>query len=243
MTWSQSPCVARSPDSDHPAWPRIAGRASSSSWKTGESTTKVSSPRWTIVHVTCHIIERVTMTSSCRLTTCIAGAPLGSGVEELDRLGERLDLGRRLLLAALERLAAPVDPDHRDLLLQARLDVVVVARRDVDPALLAADAARALLEVRGVGLVGANLLGGDDEVEVRGDVPAGLAEELVVDVGHEARLELRLQLLELRVGLLEGHPALDGVGQESRPRGLERPPDVLGDAQRHPAQHLGIELV
>jgi hypothetical protein len=52
----------------------------------------------------------------------------------------------------------------------------------VHPALLAADPARALLEVRGVGLVGAHLLRGDDEVEVARDVAARLAQQLVVDV-------------------------------------------------------------
>ena len=35
----------------------------------------------------------------------------------------------------------------------------------------------------------------------------------------------------------------DGVGQEAGPRGLERPPDVLGDADGHAAQDLGVELV
>ncbi len=75
-----------------------------------------------------------------------------------------------------------VDPDHRHLLLQAGLDVVVVARRDVHPALLRADAPGALGEVGGVGLVGAHLLGGDDQVEVQRDVSAGLAEQLVIDV-------------------------------------------------------------
>src|SRR5207248_2633994 len=63
-------------------------------------------------------------------------------LEELRRVEEGPDLLGRLLLARLERLAVTVDPDHRHLLLHARLDVVEVARRDVHPALLAADAAR-----------------------------------------------------------------------------------------------------
>src|SRR4051794_1507613 len=240
MTWSQSPCVARRPESDHPACPRRAGRASSSSWKTGESTTKGSSPWWTSEQVTCHIIDRHTTTSSCRLTTCM---PPALPLEELQRLGEGLDLRRGLALVGLQRLLLAVDPDDRDLLLQARLDVVVVARRDVDPALLRADAPRALLEVRRVGLVRAHLLGGDDEVEVRRQVPARLPEQLVVDVGDEAQLVLLGALLELRVGLLERHPALDGVRQEAGARRLEGPAEVLGDPHGDPPQDLRVELV
>src|SRR5215213_7393405 len=183
MTWSQSPWVARRPDSAQPAWARSAGSASSSSWNTGESTTNVSSPRCTSVQVTCHIIDRQTTTSSCRLTTCM---PRALPLQQLQGLGEGLRLRRGLALVGLQRLLLAVDPDDRDLLLQARLDVVVVARRDVDPALLRADAPGALLEVRGVGLVGAHLLGGDDEVEVGGQVPARLAQQLVVDVRDQA---------------------------------------------------------
>ncbi len=74
----------------------------------------------------------------------------------------------------------------------------------MDPALLAADPALALGEVRRVRLVGADLLGGDDEVEVERDVPARLAEELVVDVRDQADAVLLGDLLEDRVGLLEG---------------------------------------
>ena len=143
----------------------------------------------------------------------------------------------------LERLLVAVDPDHRDLLLQARLDVVVVAGGDVDPALLAADPPLALGEVGRVGLVGADLLGGDDEVEVERDVAAGLAEQLVVDVGDQADLVLLGDLLQHRVGLLERRPALDRVGQEAGARRLERPAELLGDLDRGAAQHLGVELV
>src|SRR4051812_29809989 len=66
--------------------------------------------------------------------------------EELCRLEQRLHLGRRLLLRRVEGLLVAVDPDHGDLGLQARLDVVVVARRDVHPALLGADPPLGLLE-------------------------------------------------------------------------------------------------
>src|SRR6266545_5168871 len=119
-----------------------------------------SAPERTSVQVVCHTRDVATTTSACRPTAFTA--PLGRA-EQLGRLEQRLDLGRRLLLVGLERLLAPVDPDHRDLRLQARLDVVVVAGGDVDPALLAADAPLALLEVRRIRLVRAHLLGGDDD--------------------------------------------------------------------------------
>ena len=71
-------------------------------------------------------------------------------------------------------------------ILSSRRDVGLVAGRDVDPALLRAEAARALLEVSLVRLVGADLLGGDDDVELGAKVAARDAEKLVVDVGDDA---------------------------------------------------------
>src|SRR5205085_11877094 len=81
------------------------------------------------------------------------------------------------------------------------------------------------------------------EVEVVRDVPPRQAEQLVVDVRDEPGLVLGAELLELRVGLLERGAALDGVGQEARARGLERPADLLGDAHGDTPQHLRVELV
>src|SRR3954462_5878516 len=155
----------------------IEGRISSSSGSTGESMQNASSPERTSVQVVCQKREVTTMTSGWSPTTFISG-----GAEQLGRLEERLHLGGRLLLRGVELLLVAVDPDHGNLQLDAGLDVVVVVRRHVDPALLAADAALALLEVRGVGLVGADLLGRHHEVEVRLEVPTRLAEQLVVDV-------------------------------------------------------------
>src|SRR3954454_14487595 len=106
--------------------------------------------------------EIATTTSRWRARTLTRN----SKPEELHGVLERGDLFGRLLGARLERLPVAVDPDHRDLELHARLDVVVVAGRDVHPALLGADAALALLEVGRVRLVGADLLRRHDEVEV-----------------------------------------------------------------------------
>src|SRR3954451_5760061 len=200
----------------------IEGRISSSSGSTGESMQNASSPERTSVQVVCQNREVTTTTSGWSPTTRTSGS-----AEQLRRLEERLDLGGRLLLRGVELLLVAVDPDHRDLGLDARLDVVVVVRRHVHPALLAADAALALLEVRGVGLVGADLLGRHDEVEVRLQPAAGLAEQLVVHVGDQPDLELLLEAVELRVRLLERRPPLDRVGEEAGAGGLERPAELL----------------
>ncbi len=187
----------------------------------------------------CQKRDVTTKTSGCSPTAFTAQAAPSS-----------FAASRRVLTSAVgffwlgvERLLGAVDPDHGDLGLQARLDVVVVAGADVDPALLAADPALGLLEVRGVRLVGAHLLGGHDEVEVGLEVPPRLAEQLVVDVRDQADLELLGEAVELRVGLLERRPALDRVGQEAGARGLERPAELLGDLDGGAAQDLGVELV
>src|SRR6185312_2162853 len=121
-------------------------------------------------------------------------------------------------------------PDHRDLRLDAGLDVGLVAAGDVDPALLASDTALTLLEVRGIRLVAAHLLRGDHEVEVHAEVPAGGAQQLVVDVGQDPDVELLPEALELGIGLAEGGPARHAVGQEARARGLEVPAHLAGRA-------------
>src|SRR3954452_16642860 len=104
-----------------------------------ESTTNVSSPWCSTVQLVCHLTLRATMTSGCRATACMArGAPPWSfpplQAEELGRLEQVLDLGRRLLAAGRNLLLATVDPDRRHLELGRRLDVGVEPRRDVDPA-------------------------------------------------------------------------------------------------------------
>src|SRR5215213_6231882 len=197
-----------------------------------------SSPERTSVQFVCQNRDVTTMTSGCSPTAFISG-----GAEQLRRLEKGLDLRGRLLLRGVERLLAAVDPDHGHLGLQARLDVVVVAGGDVDPALLAPDPPLGLLEVRRVRLVGADLLRGHHEVEVRLEVAPRLAEQLVVDVGDEPDLELLAEAIELRVGLLERRPALDRVRQEAGAGRLEGPAELLGDLDGGPAQDLGVELV
>src|SRR5215207_8163534 len=86
----------------------IAGTSSSSSGSTGESTMKASSPDFTSVHVVCQNRDVRTTTSGCRPTAFMRSG----GAQELGRLEEVLDLRGRLLLAGVQRLLVPVDPDH-----------------------------------------------------------------------------------------------------------------------------------
>src|SRR3954469_22668964 len=116
-----------------------------------------SPPERTAVQVVCQ--SRLVTTIASRWTATARTQPLGHA-EQLRRVAEGLDLLGRLLLARLELLAVPVHPDHGDLQLETRVDVGVVAARDVHPAGLAADPALALLEMGRVGLVAAHLLGG-----------------------------------------------------------------------------------
>src|ERR1700691_1667162 len=96
--------------------------------------------------------------------------------QELGGLAQVRHFRRWLALRGVECLLVAVDPDDRDARLDARGYVGVMACRYVHPALLGAKAPRALDEVCRVGLVGADLLRGDDEVEIHRDVPACLAE-------------------------------------------------------------------
>src|SRR5829696_1293972 len=178
-----------------------------------------------------------------RLVTTIASGWTPTARTSASRHAERLDFLGRLLLTGLELLAVAVDPDDRDLELQAGLDVGLVARRDVDPSALAADPPLALLEVGWIGLVGAHLLRRDHEVEVGAEVPAGGTEQLVVDVRQDPDLELLGEPLELGVGLAERWPSRHARGQEARARRLQIPSELARDADGGTAQHLGVELV
>src|SRR3954449_6217413 len=82
---------------------------------------------------------------SPRMASAAGAKPLRCVAKVLHRRGGRL--------APLEVLALAVDPDHGHVHLQRRGDVGLVPGRDVEPALLATDAASALLEVRGIRLV------------------------------------------------------------------------------------------
>ena len=92
---------------------------------------------------------------------------------------------------------------------------MVVAGGDVDPTLLGADPALTFGEVGGIGLIGADLLSGDDEIEVERDVTPRLAEQLVVDVGDLADRVLLGHLHQGRIGLPKRLPAHHRIGQEA----------------------------
>ena len=191
-----------------------------------------------MTQLVCQIALVATSTSGCSETTRTARRARAPprDAQQLGGLFEVGNLGGGLALGGVERLFGAVDPDHGHARFDARRHVVVVAGRHVHPAALAAHAPRALGEVGRVGLVGADLLGGDDEVEVGRDVAAGLAEELVIDVGQQAQFVFLGELGQLDVGLLERLPALDRVGQKARARGLQLPsPGVLPPRSRYGA--------
>src|SRR3954452_15802224 len=133
---------------------------------------------------TAFVCQRLLVTTSASSWTAMTFRSGDS--QQLRRVAEVLDLLGRLLLARLELAPVPVDPDDGDLLLDAGLDVGLVAGRDVDPALLAADPACAFLEVGRVRLVGAHLLRRHHQVPVGPKVAPRGAQELVVDVGDQA---------------------------------------------------------
>src|SRR3954469_20109870 len=134
--WSQSAWVASSPAGSKPDWRSISGSSSSSSGKTGESINSASAPARSATAFVCQRLLVITSASSWTAMTFSSGDS-----QQLRCLAEVLDLFRRLLLARLELAPVAVDPDDRDLLLDAGLDVGLIAGRDVDPALLAADPA------------------------------------------------------------------------------------------------------
>ena len=60
----------------------------------------------------------------------------------------------------------------------------------MNPILLATNAARELLEVSWLRLIGANLLSGHNEAELKRQVAPRFAEQTVIDVGDQTGLEL-----------------------------------------------------
>src|ERR1700742_2531462 len=125
---------------------------------------------------------RATIASSAGSRVTAGGPPASAaGTELLRRVAEGPDL-RGGLLASLELLAVSVDPDHGHVHLQQGPEVGLVAGGNAPPPLLPADPPRRLVEVRGVGLVAADLLRGDDELELGPQMAARDAEQLVVDV-------------------------------------------------------------
>src|SRR4051794_4482961 len=136
-----------------------------------------------------------------------------------------------------------VDPDHRYVHFQHRRDIGRVVAADVQPAFLAAYPPRALFEVDRVRLVAAHLLGGDDEVEFGPQMAARDPQQFVVGVGDDPDVVLLAEPIHCGVGLAEGEPVGDAVGQELGPRGLHLPAELAGDFDDRAAQHLGVELV
>src|SRR3954447_5166375 len=184
---------------------------------------------------------RATIARSAGSVSSLSGES-APGAKPLRRIAKVLDRRRRRL-APLELLALAIDPDHGDIHLQARGHVGLVSARDVKPALLAADSARAFLEVRWIRLVAADLLRGHDEVELGAEVAPGDAEKFVVDVRDDPPLVALAEPVHRRVGLPERKPLRNAVRQELCPGWLELPAPLLRRSHGGAAQDLGIELI
>src|SRR5207247_7022109 len=89
------------------------------------------------------------------------------------------------------------------------------------------------------GLVAAHLLGCYDGVEVGATMAARDAEQLVVDVGHDADLVASREPIHRRVRLAKRLPAPDAVGQELSAGRLELPADRLAHLRTGPPQAPG----
>ena len=101
----------------------------------------------------------VTTTASCATETArtgrgrLDGSSHSDHLQQLGGVAEGLDLRGGLLLALFELLTVAIDPDHRDLGLQARLHVGRIAAGDVHPvALLLPDPRAHSLKCAGSGL-------------------------------------------------------------------------------------------
>ncbi len=130
---------------------------------------------------------------------------------------------------------APVDPDRRQPDRGGRLVVVVQRLRDVEQLVLGdadrADRVEQGGEVLRARLVGADVLGGDDEVELDAEPLVARGERRPVDVGEDDQLEALLQPGKSLGRVGEGGPRSD--------RAPERCPLGVGRLRRRGARRCG----
>jgi len=144
-----------------------------------------------------------------------------------------MGVGRRRRSAAGPVVAA-IDPDRVDPQPLRRRVIVIEALGDVedpgrrDPARVEPLAQG--FEVVDVRLVAADLLGGDDPVEVDAEAAVRGREEGVVAIRQDAQLESSPQLLEGPGRVVEGRPVAD--------RAAERGRLVVGQLRAEPARDL-----
>ena len=126
-----------------------------------------------------------------------------------------------------------------------RGDVVVEeALGDVQDALPGqAEALDRELEVAVGGLVGARLLGGDDDVELDAEPPPRGLEEVVVAVRHDREPEAGAERRERGRGVLERGPIAHRGGEGSGLTGLGLEAEVGADPLERPGEDVGVAPV
>src|SRR5919106_4619300 len=165
-------------------------------------------------------------TSATFLMAVLPSRGLRQGVR---RLGQRAELVVGAVVVQ-PPLALAVDPRRRDAQRSRRLHIVEIALGHVQPRRRRDPLARGQ-EMSRRRLVGADLLGGDDEVEVDGQVAARAGQQIVVDV-RENREPVAggPQPAERIIGVGERRPRRQALRQERLAPGCELQAQPLGDA-------------
>src|SRR5258706_5786496 len=129
------------------------------------------------------------------------------------------------------RLPVAVDPGDRNAESAAGDDVVEVAPRRVEPSAFPDPPPRGL-EVAGSGLVGADLLRGDEELEGDGEVAEGAGEQIVIHVGEDSEAAAGGdEPFERGIGVGKRLPGRERVGQPARALGRQRPAEMFRDTE------------
>ncbi len=155
-------------------------------------------------------------------------------------------LRRRRGAPAADRLA-PVDPHRGQAHGARRHHVVEDALGGVqDVALLGAEGAlqvaERILEIAQAGLVGADVLGGEDAVEDDAELLVAAREGGAVDVGEDHQLVVALEVLQRGRAVGEGGPAADRLAELGRLAGARLDAPLVGQPAMHLGQDLRVEL-
>jgi acetyl-CoA C-acetyltransferase len=145
--------------------------------------------------------------------------------------------------ARQRQFAEAIDPGVLDAQGVGRKDVVDAALRCMEPAQAGRPFARRE-KVRRRRLVGAELLCGDHEIELDGDVFPRLREQIVIDVREDAEAVAGVaEALEGRIRVGEGEPG--GKARREEPGAFvgERPAEHPRDACRGLLKHVAVDPV
>ena len=147
---------------------------------------------------------------------------------------------------AADRLA-PVDPHRGEAHGAGRHHVVEDALGGMqDVALLGAESAlqvvQRVLEIAQAGLVGADVLGGEDAVEGDAELLVAAGERGAVDIGEDHELVVALEVLQRGGAVGEGGPAADRLAELGCLGGGRLDAPFVGQAAVHLGQDLGVRL-